>query len=106
MAKTLEIRLSDLSDQAKELILAKAEEWQTSPEDAMSRLLDELALESEKQSAAWGAARHQAKTLSPTTLSISLMASVKIHPSISGGWIFSCRRRRQNASMRRICPIR
>ena len=43
MAKTLEIRLSDLSDQAKELILAKAEEWQTSPEDAMSRLLDELA---------------------------------------------------------------
>ena len=52
MAKTLEIRLSDLSDQAKELILAKAEEWQTSPEDAMSRLLDQLALESEKQSAA------------------------------------------------------
>ena len=50
MAKTLEIRLSDLSDQAKELILAKAEEWQTSPEDAMSRLLDQLALESEKQS--------------------------------------------------------
>lgn len=52
MAKTLEIRISDLSDQAKELILAKAEEWQTSPEKAMSRLLDQLALESEKQSAA------------------------------------------------------
>jgi len=52
MAKTLEIRLSDLSDQAKELILAKAEEWQTSPEEAMSRLLDQLALESKKQSAA------------------------------------------------------
>lgn len=52
MAKILEIRLSDLSDQAKELILAKAEEWQTSPEDAMSRLLDQLALEPEKQSAA------------------------------------------------------
>ena len=52
MAKTLEIRLSDLSDQAKEFILAKAEEWQTSPEEAMSRLLDQLALESEKQSAA------------------------------------------------------
>jgi hypothetical protein len=52
MAKTLEIRISDLSDQAKELILAKAEEWQTSPEEAMSRLLDQLALESEKQSAA------------------------------------------------------
>ena len=52
MAKTLEIRLSDLSDQAKELILAKAEEWQTSPEEAMSRLLEQLALESEKQSAA------------------------------------------------------
>lgn len=52
MAKTLEIRISDLSDKAKELILAKAEEWQTSPEEAMSRLLDQLALESEKQSAA------------------------------------------------------
>jgi hypothetical protein len=52
MAKTLEIRLSDLSDQAKELILAKAKEWQTSQEEAMSRLLDQLALESEKQSAA------------------------------------------------------
>ncbi len=52
MAKTLEIHLSELSDQAKELILAKAEEWQTSPEQAMSRLLDQLALDSEKQSAA------------------------------------------------------
>jgi len=52
VTKTLEIRLSDLSDQAKELILAKAEEWQTSPEEAMSRLLDQLALESKKQSAA------------------------------------------------------
>ncbi len=52
VTKTLEIRISDLSDQAKELILTKAEEWQTSPEEAMSRLLDQLALESEKQSAA------------------------------------------------------
>ena len=52
MAKTLEIHLSELSDQAKELILAKAEEWQTSPEEAMSRLLDQLALETEKQTAA------------------------------------------------------
>lgn len=52
MAKTLEIPLSELSDEAKELILAKAEEWQTSPEEAMSRLLDQLALDPEKQSAA------------------------------------------------------
>ncbi|MCX6845184.1 MAG: hypothetical protein NTU84_01215 [Verrucomicrobia bacterium] len=50
MAKTFEISLSEFSDPAKELILAKAEEWQTSPEEAMSRLLDQLADGSEKQS--------------------------------------------------------
>jgi len=51
MAKSLEINLSELSDPAKKLILAKAGEWQTSPEEAMSRLLDQLADDSEKQSA-------------------------------------------------------
>ena len=51
MAKTLDISLSELSDSAKQLILAKAEEWQTSPEEAMSRLLDQLATSSEEQSA-------------------------------------------------------
>ena len=47
MAKTVDISLSELSDPAMELILAKAEEWQTSPEEAISRLLDQLALDSE-----------------------------------------------------------
>jgi hypothetical protein len=51
MAKILEISLSELSDSAKQLILAKAEEWQTSPEETMSRLLDRLAADSEEQSA-------------------------------------------------------
>lgn len=52
MAKSLEIDMSELSDQAQELIMSKAEEWQTSPAEAMSRLLDQIALDSEKQSAA------------------------------------------------------
>jgi hypothetical protein len=47
MAKTVEISLSELSDPAMELILAKAEEWQTSPEEAISRLFDQLAVDSE-----------------------------------------------------------
>ena len=47
MAKTVDISLSELSDPAMELILAKAEEWQTSPEEAITRLLDQLALDSE-----------------------------------------------------------
>ena len=47
MAKTVEISLSELSDPAMELILAKAEEWQTSPEEAISRMLDQLAVDSE-----------------------------------------------------------
>ncbi|MEY5012990.1 MAG: hypothetical protein ACO3F7_04585 [Luteolibacter sp.] len=51
MAKILDINLSELSESAKKLILAKAEEWQTSPEEAMSRLLDELAANSEEESA-------------------------------------------------------
>lgn len=47
MTKTVDISLSELSDPAMELILAKAEEWQTSPEEAISRLLDQLELDSE-----------------------------------------------------------
>lgn len=50
MSKTIEIKLSELSDPAIELILAKAEEWQTSPQEAMSRLLDQLAIDSENES--------------------------------------------------------
>jgi hypothetical protein len=45
--KTVEISLSELSDPAMKLILAKAEEWQASPEEAISRLLDQLAVDSE-----------------------------------------------------------
>ena len=51
MDKTLEISTFELSDSAKELILAKAEEWQMSPEEAMSRLLDQIAADSENESA-------------------------------------------------------
>ena len=47
MAKTVDISLSELSDSAMELILAKAEEWQTSPEEAISRMLAQLAVDSE-----------------------------------------------------------
>ena len=47
MTKTVEISLSELSDPAMALILAKAEEWQTSPEEAISRMLDQLAVDSE-----------------------------------------------------------
>lgn len=52
MGKQLEINPESLSERAMELVFAKAEEWQTTPEEAMSRLLDQLAEKQEQQSAA------------------------------------------------------
>ncbi len=49
MTSTLEINPQNLSEQALELILAKAVDWQTSPAEAMARLLDELACNSKKE---------------------------------------------------------
>ena len=52
MKETLEIHPDSLSKRAVELVFAKAQEWQITPEEAMSRLLDELAKNEQQQSAA------------------------------------------------------
>jgi hypothetical protein len=52
MNKALEIHPDSLSERALELVFAKAKEWQITPEEAMSRLLDELAKNEQQQSAA------------------------------------------------------
>jgi hypothetical protein len=50
MNQTLEIHPDCLSGRALELVFAKAQEWQITPEEAMSRLLDELLENEEQQS--------------------------------------------------------
>ena len=52
MNERLEIQMDSLSERAMEFVFAKAQEWQMTPEEAMSRLLDELAENEEQQSAA------------------------------------------------------
>lgn len=52
MNQALEIHPDSLSERALELVFAKAQEWQITPEEAMSRLLDELAKNEQQQSAA------------------------------------------------------
>ncbi len=52
MNKALEIHPDSLSERALELVFAKAKEWQITPEEAMLRLLDELAKNEQQQSAA------------------------------------------------------
>jgi len=51
MNETLEIHPDSLREQALELFFDKAQEWQITPEPAMSRLLDELAKNEQQQSA-------------------------------------------------------
>ena len=52
MNEVLEIHPDSLSERALELVFSKAQEWQITPEEAMSRLLDQLAKNEDRQSAA------------------------------------------------------
>jgi hypothetical protein len=51
MEATLEFNPDAYSERSLRLILAKAQEWQVTPAEAVSRLLDELARRSNKQAA-------------------------------------------------------
>lgn len=52
MNATLEFDPAAYSENSLRLILAKAQEWQCTPAEAVSRLMDELAKRSSKRSAA------------------------------------------------------
>jgi hypothetical protein len=49
MEVSLEFNPDAYSERSLRLILAKAQEWQVTPAEAVSRLLDELAKRSQKQ---------------------------------------------------------
>ena len=51
MNATLEFNPDAYSERSLKLILAKAQEWQCTPAEAVSRLLDELAKRSAKRAA-------------------------------------------------------
>jgi hypothetical protein len=51
MEATLEFNPDAYSERSLRLILAKAQEWQVTPAEAVARLLDELAARSRKQAA-------------------------------------------------------
>jgi len=51
MKATLEFDPADYSERSLRLILAKAQEWQVPPAEAVIRLLDELAGHEEKRAA-------------------------------------------------------
>ncbi len=51
MDTKLEFRPDDYSDRSLRLILAKAQEWECPPQEAVVRLLDELAKRAERRAA-------------------------------------------------------
>lgn len=51
MNATLEFNPDNYSERSLKLILAKAQEWQCTPAEAVSRLLDELAKRGAKRAA-------------------------------------------------------
>jgi len=51
MNATIEFPANQYSERTLRLILAKAQEWQCTPQEAVSRLMDQLAERSEKKAA-------------------------------------------------------